>query len=149
MPAIGDEDMGSAMRSNIDHVPAVDILVHFVGMFPVLEGFRRRAVLLLVSLLPMVRALSHAPNLPLAYCVHYSICARPLKRDTVAQALHWMEPASTLAEVARILRPGGVFAAYDQAVNGSLGTDCSRRGRSASHTKASLSRWPGKFIIWT
>ena len=29
------------------------------------------------------------------------------------QALHWMEPTSTFAEVARILRPGGVFAAID------------------------------------
>ncbi|HEY7850749.1 MAG TPA: class I SAM-dependent methyltransferase, partial [Ktedonobacterales bacterium] len=32
---------------------------------------------------------------------------------TVAQAFHWMEPTATLAEVARILRRGGVFAAYD------------------------------------
>jgi ubiquinone/menaquinone biosynthesis C-methylase UbiE len=32
---------------------------------------------------------------------------------TCSQALHWMEPQATLAEVARILRPGGVFAAYD------------------------------------
>src|SRR3984893_18785877 len=32
---------------------------------------------------------------------------------TCAQSLHWMEPTSTLAEVARILRPGGLFAAYD------------------------------------
>ncbi|HEU4327980.1 MAG TPA: class I SAM-dependent methyltransferase [Roseiflexaceae bacterium] len=32
---------------------------------------------------------------------------------TISQALHWMEPGSTFAEVARILRPGGVFAAYD------------------------------------
>lgn len=32
---------------------------------------------------------------------------------TVSQALHWMEPESTFREVARILRPGGVFAAYD------------------------------------
>ena len=32
---------------------------------------------------------------------------------TCAQAFHWMEPTSTLAEVARILRPGGLFAAYD------------------------------------
>ena len=32
---------------------------------------------------------------------------------TCSQSLHWMEPEPTLAEVARILRPGGVFAAYD------------------------------------
>jgi SAM-dependent methyltransferase len=32
---------------------------------------------------------------------------------TCSQSLHWMEPASTFAEIARILRPGGVFAAYD------------------------------------
>jgi SAM-dependent methyltransferase len=29
------------------------------------------------------------------------------------QAMHWMEPVSTLAEVTRVLRPGGVFAAID------------------------------------
>jgi ubiquinone/menaquinone biosynthesis C-methylase UbiE len=32
---------------------------------------------------------------------------------TISQALHWMEPEPTFTEVARILRPGGVFAAYD------------------------------------
>ena len=32
---------------------------------------------------------------------------------TCAQSLHHMEPESTLAEIERILRPGGVFAAYD------------------------------------
>ena len=32
---------------------------------------------------------------------------------TASQAFHWMEPTSTLAEIARILRPGGLFAAYD------------------------------------
>lgn len=32
---------------------------------------------------------------------------------TCSQSLHWMEPEATFAEVARILRPGGVFAALD------------------------------------
>jgi ubiquinone/menaquinone biosynthesis C-methylase UbiE len=32
---------------------------------------------------------------------------------TASQAFHWMEPTATLAEVARILRRGGIFAAYD------------------------------------
>jgi protein-tyrosine-phosphatase/ubiquinone/menaquinone biosynthesis C-methylase UbiE len=32
---------------------------------------------------------------------------------TASQSLHWMEPAPVLAEAARILRPGGVLAAYD------------------------------------
>ncbi len=32
---------------------------------------------------------------------------------TCSQSLHWMDPQPTFAEVARILRPGGVFAAYD------------------------------------
>jgi SAM-dependent methyltransferase len=32
---------------------------------------------------------------------------------TCSQSFHWMEPEPTLAEIARILRPGGIFAAYD------------------------------------
>jgi SAM-dependent methyltransferase len=31
----------------------------------------------------------------------------------VVQAMHWMDPAPTLAEVARVLRPGGVLAVAD------------------------------------
>jgi len=49
------------------------------------------------------RGLSHETGLPDA-CADIVTCS---------QALHWMEPDSTLAEVARILRPGGVFAACD------------------------------------
>lgn len=32
---------------------------------------------------------------------------------TCSQSFHWMLPGPTLAEATRILRPGGVFAAYD------------------------------------
>jgi ubiquinone/menaquinone biosynthesis C-methylase UbiE len=32
---------------------------------------------------------------------------------TASQSLHWMDPQPTFAEVKRILRPSGVFAAYD------------------------------------
>lgn len=32
---------------------------------------------------------------------------------TCSQSFHWMEPESTLREAARVLRDGGVFAAYD------------------------------------
>ena len=32
---------------------------------------------------------------------------------TCSQSFHWMEPASTIAEVSRVLRHGGVFAIYD------------------------------------
>lgn len=32
---------------------------------------------------------------------------------TCSQSFHWMEPVSTLREFARVLQPGGIFAAYD------------------------------------
>lgn len=32
---------------------------------------------------------------------------------TASQAMHWFDPAKVLPEAARLLRPGGVFAAYD------------------------------------
>jgi SAM-dependent methyltransferase len=35
---------------------------------------------------------------------------------TCSQSLHWMDPEPTFAEAARLLRPGGVFAAYDYDV---------------------------------
>jgi SAM-dependent methyltransferase len=35
---------------------------------------------------------------------------------TCSQSFHWMDPKTTIPEIARILRPGGVFAAYDYAL---------------------------------
>lgn len=40
---------------------------------------------------------------------------------TCSQCLHWMDPHPTFAEVARILRPGGVFAAIDADMTPSFG----------------------------
>ncbi len=40
---------------------------------------------------------------------------------TCSQSLHWMEPEPTFAEMARILRPGGVFAAIDADMAPSFG----------------------------
>jgi len=49
------------------------------------------------------KGLSHATGLPDA-------CAEIV---TCSQSLHWMNPLGTFKEVARILKPGGVFAAFD------------------------------------
>ncbi|OCT13685.1 SAM-dependent methyltransferase [Paenibacillus pectinilyticus] len=53
--------------------------------------------------LQFVKALSHELELP----------AASTDIVTCSQSFHWMEPQSTLREFARVLRPGGVFAAYD------------------------------------
>ena len=55
--------MGSAVYPHIDHVTAVDIVVDFAWMGLILEGFRRWAVVLLVSFLAVFRALSHVAQL--------------------------------------------------------------------------------------
>ncbi len=53
------------------------------------------------------------------FTVHDAIAERTGLPDncadvvTVSQAMHWLDPQPTLAEVARLLRPGGVLAVYD------------------------------------
>jgi hypothetical protein len=64
MSSIRCENMSSAVCPHIDRVSAVDIVVDFAWMCLIPEGFRRRAVVLLVSFLAVFRALSHSPNSP-------------------------------------------------------------------------------------
>jgi SAM-dependent methyltransferase len=71
---------------------------------------------------------------------------------TCAQAFHWMEPAPVLAEAARILRPGGVFAAYDYdlppvvqpEVDAAFAAHFAARGRARERLglAAGAARWP-------
>ncbi len=72
---------------------------------------------------------------------------------TCSQSFHWMDPEPTLAEVARLLRPGGVFAAYDHVdspVTSNWQADAAYRkfhqeGRvleKAHQITARVPRWP-------
>jgi ubiquinone/menaquinone biosynthesis C-methylase UbiE len=64
---------------------------------------QRRATESGASTVRFIEGLSTATGLPERYA----------DIVTCSQSLHWMEPNGTFDEVARILRDGGVFAAYD------------------------------------
>ncbi|MGH3004194.1 MAG: class I SAM-dependent methyltransferase [Gaiellaceae bacterium] len=71
---------------------------------------------------------------------------------TCAQSFHWMEPAPVLAEAARLLRPGGAFAAYDYdwppstepEIDAAFGAHQAARGeaRSRLRLEAGAATWP-------
>jgi ubiquinone/menaquinone biosynthesis C-methylase UbiE len=74
-----------------------------VGVDPSADMLRQAAAVTAELNVSYRAGFSHATGLP-AGCADIIICS---------QSFHWMEPESTLAEVARVLRPGGVFAACD------------------------------------
>ncbi|WP_138755010.1 class I SAM-dependent methyltransferase [Paenibacillus sinopodophylli] len=67
------------------------------------------------------KALSHLPKqaeaAAISFVKGYSdrlfLDAESVDVVTCSQSFHWMEPVSTLREFARVLKPGGIFAAYD------------------------------------
>ena len=70
---------------------------------------------------------------------------------TAAQSFHWMEPISTLAEIARILRSGGLFAAYDYDSPPAIHWELDRLAQEGSLRFVELLRERGlaqNFKIW-
>ncbi len=70
---------------------------------------------------------------------------------TAAQSFHWMEPTATLAEIARILRPGGLFAAYDYDAPPAIHWELDQLAQEGSARLIALIRergLPQSFKIW-
>jgi SAM-dependent methyltransferase len=67
------------------------------------------------SMLAAARRLTTAPNVQYvdAYAAVTGLDGASADVVTCSQAFHWMDPHEVLPEAARVLRAGGVFAAYD------------------------------------
>jgi SAM-dependent methyltransferase len=70
------------------------------------------------GMVAQARAATSQPNVRYveAFAADTGLAAASADVVTCFQAFHWMEPRPTLAEVLRILRPRGVFAAVDYDV---------------------------------
>jgi ubiquinone/menaquinone biosynthesis C-methylase UbiE len=68
-----------------------------------------------MEMLAVARSRTLASNVAYLYGYGHQVALSSGCADivTCSQALHWMDPALTLLEVAHLLRPGGVFAVYD------------------------------------
>jgi ubiquinone/menaquinone biosynthesis C-methylase UbiE len=70
---------------------------------------------------------------------------------TAAQSFHWMEPTATLAEITRILRPGGLFAAYDYDTPPAISWELDQMAQEVTARTMALVRQrglPQNFKIW-
>ena len=67
------------------------------------------------AMIAVARRRTRAPNVEFVEAFAHDTGLEDNYADVVtcSQSLHWMEPQPTFAEAARILRVGGVFAAYD------------------------------------
>ena len=70
------------------------------------------------SMRDTAEGLTPEPNVEfvLGFSHHTGLPAACADIVTASQSLHWMEPAPTFREIGRIVRPGGLFAAYDYDV---------------------------------
>ncbi len=74
-----------------------------IGIEPTPDMRRRAEAATTAANVSYREGFSHATGLP-AHCARIICCM---------QALHWMDPTTTFLEAARLLQPGGVFAACD------------------------------------
>ena len=68
---------------------------------------------------------------------------------TCSQSLHWMEPEPTFAEVARILRPGGIFAAYDYDAIPVIHPEVDTAYAAVMEAAKELRKQTGRISPWT
>ena len=113
-----------------------------IGVDPTADMRRQAEALSQADNISYQEGFSHQTGLPEA-CADIVTCS---------QSLHWMEPEPTFREVRRILRDGGVFAAYDYDWPPRTGRceadlafeECIKRVREIESTQATapgIKRW--------
>jgi SAM-dependent methyltransferase len=107
-----------------------------------------------LAMLEQARAATHEANVEyvLGFAHDTGLDKGSADLVTCSQSFHWMEPQPTLAEASRILRHGGVFAAYDYDIvpvcewrAENAFRDLMRRRRAyrlARGTYSGADRWP-------
>jgi SAM-dependent methyltransferase len=107
-----------------------------VGVEPSADMRQRAAAVATEGTVRYVDGWSHATGLP-DHCADVVLAV---------QALHWMDPEATFVEVARVLRPGGVFAALDCDWPPSVGN---ARAEQAWHAaRATVATYERKLAGW-